>query len=258
MKTVTSKDGTKIAYDKQGSGPVLLLILGALNKRGSGKKLAKLLSEQFTVVCYDRRGRGDSTDTQPYDVEKEIDDIDALLSELGGSGTLYGHSSGAVLALLAAEKLGKKVQGVALYEVPHDDTPEAQKAAKAYRQQLKKLLTENERGDAIALFVSSVGVTDKQIAAMQNLPLWKSLTAMAPTLAYDTVEIMKRYPKIDMQRIRIPALVMYGAASPDFMAKTAQNLAQNMPNAKLHSLEDQTHDVKPDVMARALMQFLRK
>jgi pimeloyl-ACP methyl ester carboxylesterase len=256
MKTVASKDGTKIAYDKQGNGPVLILILGALNKRGSGKKLAKLLSEQFTVVSYDRRGRGDSTDTQPYEVEKEIDDIDALIDALGGSSSLYGHSSGGVLALLAAEKLEEKVHGVALYEIPYDDDPEAQKAAKEYRRQLTQFLTEDERGDAVALFVSSVGITDKQIAAMQHLPLWKSLTAMAPTLAYDTVEIMKRYPTIDAQSIGNSALVMYGGASPDFMAKTARKLAQIMPNAKLQSLEDQTHDVKPDVMARTLMQFL--
>jgi pimeloyl-ACP methyl ester carboxylesterase len=129
MPKVTSKDGTIIAYDKKGQGPGLILVLGALNKKGSGKKLTELLVGDFTVISYDRRGRGDSTDTQPYSVEKEIDDIHALIDELGGTAYLYGHSSGAVLALLAAEKLGKKVPKMALYEVPHNDVAEAQKVS---------------------------------------------------------------------------------------------------------------------------------
>lgn len=256
MKTVTAKDGTKIAYEQQGKGPVLILVLGALNKRDSGEKLAEFLSERFTVVCYDRRGRGDSTNTQPYTVEKEVDDIEALIDELGGNAYLYGHSSGGVLAVLAAERLGKKVRGVAVYEIPYDDSPESQQTAKAYRQKLAQFLADDKRGDAVALFVSSVGVPEEQVAAMQRMPLWEGLTAIAPTLAYDTIKLMEQYPRIDAQTISTPALVMYGDASPDFMAKTAKKLAQTLPNATLQSLEDQTHDVKPDVMAQALMQLL--
>ncbi len=257
MPRVDSEDGTKIAYDKRGSGPVVILVLGALNKRGSGRKLARALSDQFTVISYDRRGRGDSGDTKPYVVEKEIDDLEALIDELGESAHLYGHSSGGVLALLATQKLGKKVAGLALYEIPYNRDPVAQEASAEYKNNVRQLLAEDRRGETVALFVKSVGVTDKQIEAMQRLPLWNSLTAMAPTLEYDTVEIMERYPTIDPQTIDAPTLVMYGTASPAFMAETAEELSLAMPNATLRSLEDQTHDVKPAVLAPALVAFFK-
>jgi pimeloyl-ACP methyl ester carboxylesterase len=256
MPKVTSKDGTVIAYDKKGQGPVLILVLGALNKRGSGKKLAALLADKFTVVSYDRRGRGDSTETLPYGIEKEIEDLDAIISELGGNTSLYGHSSGAILALLAAEKLDKKVTGLALYEVPYSDDPEAQKAAGAYKRELARLLADDKRADAVALFIKSVGVSDKQLAALKRLPMWKGLTAMAPTLAYDTIELMEQYPKTDVRSIKTPTLVMHGAASPAFMGDTAQKLSDTMPNATLRALEGQTHDVKADVLAPVLSEFL--
>jgi pimeloyl-ACP methyl ester carboxylesterase len=257
MASVVSQDGTKIAYDRQGRGAVLILVLGALNKRGSGKKLDRALSDDFTVISYDRRGRGDSGDTEPYVIEKEIDDIEALIDELGGSALLYGHSSGGVLALLATQKLGKKVAGLAVYEIPYNGDPAAQAASEEYRKTIRRLLAEDRRADAVALFVKSVGVTDKQVEAMKRLPLWNSLTAMAPTLEYDTVELMERYPTIDPKSVQTPTLVMYGSASPDFMAVTATELSGAIPNATLRPLEGQTHDVKPDVLAPALVTALK-
>ena len=254
---MVSRDGTVIAYGKQGSGPVLILVLGALNKQASGKKLGSALSDQFTVISYDRRGRGDSGDTPPYAVENEIDDLEALIDELGGSARLYGDSSGGVLALLATQRLAKKVAGLALYEVPHNRDPAAQAASQEYRKTIRRLLAEDRRADAVALFVKSVGVTDKQVEAMQRLPLWNSLTAMAPTLEYDTVELMERYPTIDLKSIQASTLVMYGGASPDFMAVTATEFSKAIPNATLRSLEGQTHDVKPDVLAPALATALK-
>lgn len=256
MPKVKSHDGTVIAYDKKGQGPLLILVLGALNKRGSGKKLAELLADRFTVVSYDRRGRGDSTDTLPYSTDKEVEDIDALIGELGGSAYLYGHSSGCILALTAAKKLGDKVKKLALYELPYNAGPAAQIASEAYKKELAQLVSQDKRGDAVALFVKSVGVTDKQVAAMKKLPMWKGLTAMAPTLAYDTIELMKQYPTIDLTAIKTPALVMYGAASPAFMGETAQKLSQTMPHVSLRTLEGQAHDVKADVLAPVLTEFL--
>ncbi|MDB5171155.1 MAG: alpha/beta hydrolase [Candidatus Saccharibacteria bacterium] len=257
MPKVTSQDGTIIAYDKKGQGETLILVLGALNKRGSGKKLTELLTDHFTVISYDRRGRGDSTDTQPYSVEKEVDDIRALIDEHGGSAYLYGHSSGAVLALLAAKKLRTKVTKLALYEVPYNDDAEAKKAAQLYRKNLNQLLIEDKRGDAVTLFVKSVGVTDKQVAAMERLPMWKGLTGMAPTLAYDTIELMEQQLIEDAKSINTQTLVMHGAASPAFMGTTAHKLSKALPHAVLRSLEGQTHDVKAAVLAPYLIDFMK-
>ena len=255
MPKITSKDGTNIAYDKKGEGPVLILVLGALNRRAQGKKLAELLQDKFTVVSYDRRGRGDSTDTPPYATDKEVQDTEALIDELGGEAYLYGHSSGCVLALLAAIKLSHKVAGLALYELPYDDDPAAQKHAAAYRKELARLLADNKPGDAVALFVKSVGVTDKQIAAMQRLPMWKGLTAMAPTLAYDTIELMEQYPTLDVREIQVKSLVMYGGSSPEFMGKTARQLSEQLSHAELTELEGQAHDVKAGALAPLLTDF---
>lgn len=255
MPKVTSQDGTIIAYDKKGQGPLLVLVLGALNRRSQGKKLTELLADRFTVVSYDRRGRGDSTDTLPYSTDKEVEDIEALIDELGGSAYLYGHSSGCVLALMAANKLGDKVKSLALYELPYDADPSARKTSQIYREELAQLLSEDKRGEAVALFVKSVGVTDKQIAAMERLPMWKGLTAMAPTLAYDTIELMEQYPALDVKSITTKTLAMYGGASPDFMGETAERLAETMINAETHALEDQTHDVKAGILAPVLAEF---
>lgn len=255
MARVTSKDGTTIAYDKKGEGPLLILVLGALNRRSQGKKLTDLLSDRFTVVSYDRRGRGDSTDTLPYSTSKEVEDIQALVDELGGSAYLYGHSSGCVLALLVAKELKNKVKGLALYELPYNEDPAAKEVSQAYRTELADLLAKDKKGEAVALFVKSVGVTDKQTAAMERLPMWKGLTGMARTLAYDTIELMEQYPKLDTAGINAKTIVMYGSASPAFMGDTASRLAEVMPNAKLQPIEGQTHDVKAGVLAPVLAKF---
>src|SRR5438067_2998817 len=142
MKTVQSADGTTLAFDQLGKGPALILVGGALCARlsWSGPQLSKLLAPHFTVYNYDRRGRGDSGDTKPYAVAREVEDIEALIDEAGGSASLYGHSSGAALALEAALRLGKKVKKLAMYEAPYNDDAEAQRAWKEYIKQLTEAL----------------------------------------------------------------------------------------------------------------------
>lgn len=255
MAKITSKDGTIITYDKKGQGPLLILVLGALNRRSQGKKLTELLSDRFTVVSYDRRGRGDSTDTLPYSTDKEVEDIEALIDELGGKAYLYGHSSGCVLALMAAKELSDKINGLALYELPYNPDASAHETSQAYRKELAQLLANDKRGQAVALFVKSVGVSDKQIAAMERLPMWKGLVGMAHTLAYDTIELMEQYPKLDTNSIDTKTLIMYGSASPSFMSETAQELSDTMQNAQSHALEGQVHDVKAEALAPVLAEF---
>jgi pimeloyl-ACP methyl ester carboxylesterase len=260
MATITSKDGTKIAYDRQGQGPAMLLIDGAMCYRASGPMgpLAAQLKDQFTVYTYDRRGRGDSSDTMPYAVECEIEDIAGLIDEAGGSAFVYGISSGAVLALRAAARLGNKVTKLALYEPPFTSGEAAQKAAKAYTQQLIALLAQGKRGEAVALFMQRVGLPDEAIAGMRQAPSWPAMEALAPTLAYDDAVMDDgSLPGEAAKAADQPALVMDGGDSPAFMQAAAQALAKAMPHAKLLTLEGQTHDVKPEVLGPVLARFFQ-
>lgn len=258
--TVTSKDGTSIAYDKIGHGPAVILVAGALCSRSfwSGPELAKLLARSFTVYNYDRRGRGDSGDTIPYALEREIEDIEALIDEAGGSAYLYGHSSGAALALEATLRLGNQVKKLAMYEAPYNDDAEAQRAWKEYIKQLTEALAANRRGDAVALFMELVGTPTDQIEAMRHAPVWPTFEAIAPTLAYDHSAIMGADASVPTARaamITVPTLVMSGGASFAFMHDTAQALGKAIPHAHVRTLEGQTHDVDSGVLAPVLMEF---
>src|SRR5258708_7252327 len=184
MERVESKDGTSIACERVGAGPAVVIVDGALSTRGSKADLAILLGERFTVFRYDRRGRGDSGDTQPYAVDREIEDIDALIDAAGGSAFLYGHSSGGCLALDATVELGAKVGKLAMYEAPYNDDPAAQKAWGEYLTSLTELLASDLRGDAVALFMALVGTPAAQIEGMRQAPFRARVGAHAPSLSY--------------------------------------------------------------------------
>jgi pimeloyl-ACP methyl ester carboxylesterase len=254
---ISSKDGTKIAYGTVGHGQVVIVILGALNSRKSGAKLAKLLSSQFTVVSYDRRGRGDSTDTAPYSPQREVEDVAALIGAVGGPVCLYGHSSGAAVALEAAIKLRKQVRKVAIYEAPYALDAGARKAAREYYKMLRKLLRSGRSGDAVALFVRSVGVSDNQIEAMRRLPMWRGLEKLAPTLAYDSEVLGDGHslPADLLSRITTPTLVMHGGAGAPSMRDAARAISETIPRAQLRTLARQTHGVSPRVLAPVLEEF---
>jgi pimeloyl-ACP methyl ester carboxylesterase len=257
IPTVTSKDGTKVAYDKVGNGPVVVLVLGALNSRKSGAKLAKLLASRFTVISYDRRGRGDSTDTAPYAPQREVEDVKALIEEIGEPVFLYGHSSGAALAIEAANKLNKQVRKLAIYEAPYALDSDANKAAKEYNSLLKKLLASGRNGDAVALFVRSVGVSDKQVQAMKRMTMWRGLEKLAPTLAYDSDTLGEGHslPTALLAGITTPTLVMHGGSGTPAMRDTAQAIHEAIPKAQLRTLAGQTHGVSPKALAPILTEF---
>jgi pimeloyl-ACP methyl ester carboxylesterase len=260
MNILRSKDGTTIAYDKEGEGPAVILVDGALCTRSFGSKpqLVKLLGAHFTVYSYDRRGRGDSGDTQPYAVEREIEDIEALIDAAGGAAYLYGHSSGAALVLETARSLGEKVKKLAMYEAPYNDDTQARQSWKKYIKQLTELLAANRRGDAVALFMKLVETPSEEIEAMRNAPIWPLLEAIAPTLAYDHAAILGEEALLPIQwaaRVTVPALVMSGGASYPFMYDTARALSQAIPHAELRVLQDQTHNVDPDVLVPVLAEF---
>jgi pimeloyl-ACP methyl ester carboxylesterase len=260
VTTLKSKDGTTIAFDKQGHGPALILVNGAMSTRSDGSKaeLARLLAQHFTVYAYDRRGRGDSGDTKPYAVGREIEDIDALIDKAGGYAFLYGHSSGGCLALEATVKLGDKVKKLAMYEAPYNDDPEAQKAWGTYIKNLTEALASNRRGDAVALFMAYVGMPAAQIEGMRHAPFWGGMEALAPTLAYDHTAIMGNDGSIPMERaarVQVPTLVLTGGSGAPFMLETAKTLSQTIPHARLRTLEGQTHDVQPEALAPVLAEF---
>ena len=262
METARSADGTAIAYDQSGHGPLLIIVDGAMNTRSSGTKpqLVDLLAAHFTVLSYDRRGRGDSGDTQPYTAGREIEDIEALIGQAGPAAHLYGLSSGGCLALNAAAQLGPKVSKLAMYEVPYSDDPAFQQAYAQYREQLASALAGNRRGDAVAAFVRFVGTPADQVEAMRQAPFWPGMEAIAPTLAYDA-DVIGQDASVPVKRaaqVEVPALVVYGTASPPFMAEAARTLSKALPHAELRALDGQDHNVDPAVLAPVLTAFLSK
>jgi len=261
VPTIESRDGTRIGYEVSGDGPALVLVNGALTTKTSGSQagLAKALAPYFTVFGYDRRGRADSGDTLPYAVEREIEDIDALIDQAGGSAFVYGHSSGACLVLEAALSLGSKVAKIALYEAPYNDDPAVAQPWSTYLNQLAAALREDRHGDAVALFMSYVGVPAARIEEMRQAPYWPGMEALAPTLAYDHAGIIGESQAVPAARIAgvsVPALVMCGAASHPFMCVTARTISQTIPDAALRTLDGQSHEVEAAALAPVLIEFL--
>jgi pimeloyl-ACP methyl ester carboxylesterase len=261
MRTLTSKDGTMIAFDQSGTGPALILVDGALQYRAfdqGAAQLADLLAPHFTVVHYDRRGRGDSTDTPPYAVAREIEDIEALIDAAGGSAFVYGISSGAALAMEAAIELPGKIKQLAMYEPPYNGDEAAQRAWKEYTMQLRELLAAGRRGDAVALFMRLVGATADQVEEVRRAPVWPIFEAVAPTLAYDHIAILGEDAAIPIERaarVGVPTLILVGGASYPFMHDTAVALANVIPNARYRTLEGQTHKVAAEALAPVLVEF---
>jgi pimeloyl-ACP methyl ester carboxylesterase len=259
MQTVISKDGTQIAFDKIGKGPVLILVGGAFHSRSIDPRmtrLARLLSKYFTTYHYDRRGRGDSTDTQPYAVEREVEDLNALIKDSGGSVYAFGMSSGAVLALHAVAR-GLYIKKLALYEPPFNSGDKnARQAAERYTKQLALLLSEGRRSDAVELARASWGMPADMIAGMKQTPVWSMFEAVAPTLAYDN-EIMGggSLPEKLIASVTIPLLVIDGGASLLFMRNAAKAVSETAPRAQYRTLEGQTHEYDPDVLAPVLIDF---
>lgn len=266
MKTVISKDGTPIAFDKSGQGPALILVSGATATRGAAASLAAALAPDFTVYAYDRRGRGDSGDTLPYAVEREVEDIDVLITEAGGKSFVLGHSSGAVLALEAARLLPTRIMKLALYEPPFIIDNSRPPAPADYTQRLNELISSGRRGDAVELFMSVVGVSAEMMAGMRQSPMWPGLEAVAHTLAYDGAimgDTMRGNP-LSLRKwstVTVPTLVMDGTVfmgreeGHEFLRHAAQEIAAIIPGAQHRTLEGQDHGPTDDVLVPALKAF---
>ena len=255
MDTVTSQDGTSIAYDRLGVGPPVVLVSGGSTDRMANAGLAAELAGHHTVYNFDRRGRGDSGDSQPYAIEREIEDIAAVIAAAGGSSHLYGTSSGAALAMHAAAA-GLPVARLALWEPPYSvngrpDLPAD--TASVYRE----LVDAGRRGDAVEYFMAKVvGLPPEFVAGARQSPWWPQQEALAHTLAYDAT-VMGDYtlPVEVAKAIQVPTLIIDGGASFGFMGETADAIARLIPGARRQTLEGQEHNVDPAVLARALIEF---
>jgi pimeloyl-ACP methyl ester carboxylesterase len=237
----------------------VILVVGAFNDRSTGAPLAKALESRLTVFNYDRRGRGASGDVQPYAVERELEDLDALIREAGGSAGVFGYSSGGTLGLHAAAR-GLNITKLALYEAPFvvgDDFPRPPQDLAA---QLAKLVSSGRRGEAVELFQTKlVGIPEPVVAQMRHAPFRPALEAMAHTLVYDAEVVGDlSLPTAELQSITVPTLIAYGGDSPAFIGNAAKALASALPQGRVRGLEGQTHDIVPTALAPVLLEFFSR
>ena len=256
MRKVISKDGTPIAYDQSGEGLPIILVVGAFNDHSTGAPLAAQLSEHFTVFIYDRRGRGESGDTAPYAIEREIEDLAALIAEAGGSSSVFGYSSGAILSL-KAKAAGLALTRLALYDPPFLLDNGFPQRAQEISVRLTELISSGRRGDAVELFQTEiVGIPPEIVAQMRHAPFRPELEHIAPTLVYEAT-LLGDMPVLAQQlpSVTVPTLVISGGNNQERMRSAAQTLADALPNALHRSLQGQTHDIVPAVLAPVLEEF---
>jgi pimeloyl-ACP methyl ester carboxylesterase len=262
VSAARSKDGTTIAFERTGSGPPLIIVDGALCWRESGpaRKVAKEVADRFTVITYDRRGRGESGDTAPYSVQREVEDIEALIDEAGGPVHLCGFSSGGVLAMEAA-RAGAAIEKLVVYEAPFIVDDSRPPAPASYVSDLNEHLAAGRRGAAVKRFMRLVGMPAVLAAAMPLFPAWKKLKGVAHTLPYDAAvmgdtQAGKPLDPGHWGAVSVPTLVLVGGKSPDWMASGMQSLAELLPSAQRQVLDGQTHMVKAKAVGPAVKRFL--
>jgi pimeloyl-ACP methyl ester carboxylesterase len=255
METVRAADGTPIAYERSGGGPPVVVVNGALADRTATAPIATALGEWFTVVAYDRRGLGDSGDTSPYAVEREIEDLAAVIGAAGGSAHVFGHSSGGILALEATAR-GVGIDRLVAYEPPFvvDDSHEP---VDVLLDEVRERLAIGDRSGALeAFFVRAVQMPAPLVAQMKTTPAWAGMERMAHTLPYNMVVTGDHgVPAERLAAIGVPTLVMLGGDSPPFMAAAVRDVAAAVPGARQQILPGQTHRADPRVLAPALRDF---
>lgn len=266
MSTVISKDGTKIAFDKVGSGPAIILINGAMSYRAFDPTLgqiATLLGKDFTVYNYDRRGRGESGNTEPFTKNREIEDVQALIDDAGGTAMLVGFSSGGAIALETAA-VTPGVSRVVVYEVPFI-VGEGRKPLEDYLGQTSKLAAAGKLDELMEyITVEVMGVPAEYIGDMkQDKNLWDSMSAVAPTITHDAAfmsAFMKGEPLPTgyWAKVKMPVLVIDGGASPRWMHDAAEALTEQLTDVRRVTLEGQTHAIDPSVLAPVVSDFFKK
>jgi pimeloyl-ACP methyl ester carboxylesterase len=253
--TLRSADGTTIAFDVYGDGPPLILAGGAFQHRAIDPQTAELaerLGARFTVFHYDRRGRGDSTDTLPWAVEREVEDLAALVERAGGEAMAYGMSSGSGIVIEAAGR-GVPLTRLAVYEPPVSTGGDEDGELAA---ELAALVAEGRNDDAVARFLSTAGMDDAAIEGFKQAPIWPAFSGVAPTLVYDTTMMADPGLLADRApRVTAPLLVIDGGASPPWARECAEAVAAAAPDARRHTIPGQTHEVSTDALAPVLLEY---
>jgi pimeloyl-ACP methyl ester carboxylesterase len=254
MPTMTSRDGTKIAVDRSGEGPAVVIVGGVLGDRSQQAPVAELLSARFAVRNYDRRGHGESGFTDPYGVEREAEDLAAVIEDAGGSAGVYATSGCSVIALQAAAD-GVPITRLALWEPPFTVDDARPPVAADYRPQLEALLAEDRRGDMLALFMTeAVGMPAPFVEQMRQAPFWDVQEAHAHTLVYDAAMMGDYAIPANAAAVNVPTLVLDGGTTP-WLTSAADKLADMLPDARRQTLTGQLHNVEPTAIAPALAEF---
>ncbi|MET7787095.1 alpha/beta fold hydrolase [Streptomyces sp. 900116325] len=258
MDKTPSRDGTLIAHRRRGDGPPVILVGGALSTAATEAPLAELLASRFSVVAYDRRGRGSSGDGAPYAVEREVEDLAAMIDRVGGRASVFGMSSGGALAL-EAQAAGLPVDLLAVYEPPFAPDAPGRRAKARYASRLHRLLSAGDRAAALELFLSLAGIPADMIARMRHAPLWRGLESLAHTLAYDDAILGDgTVPAERLGSVTARTMVLTGGFSPTPMRTLTRVLADAIPRARHRTLTGQTHDLAPQVVAPVLAEFFSK
>ena len=264
-KAVTSKDGTRITYEQTGKGPVIILVSAALADRDGARPLAKALAASFTVVNYDRRGRGQSADTPPYAAAREVEDLEAIVGSTIGPVSLFGSSSGAVLALDAAHRLGPKVARLFLYEPPLIVDNSQPPVPESLIEEINTALASNNRDEAVALFFGKgMGIPAPGITFMRwMLPAWSDMMKLSHTTPYDLTLLAgtqsgRPLPIDRWSNVTAPALVAVGSKSEPFFHSGAKSLTYGLTAAEYSSIEGLDHSallMAPKPLAAAFRAF---
>jgi pimeloyl-ACP methyl ester carboxylesterase len=257
MGAVTSADGTVVAFDQVGAGPPLIMVVGAFNTRATTAPLAAALQERFTVFNYDRRGRGDSGDAPSYSVGREIDDLEAVIAQAGGSAAVFGYSSGANLALQAVAR-GAAISELVLYEPPFVVGDRWPRPPADLAEQIAGLIAAGRRGDAVELFqTKAVGMPEEVVTQMRHAPFRPALEEIAHTLVYDATIIGDlSLPTELLASIHTPSLVIEGEKSAPLMREAARAVADTLPNGRRSTIADAAHEISPRATAAVLEEFL--
>jgi pimeloyl-ACP methyl ester carboxylesterase len=262
MERTTSADGSTIAFERTGEGPALILVGGAWNDRQTPAQLADRLSDEFTVYRYDRRGRGDSGFTEPYAVEREIEDLAAVAEAAGGSAYAFGHSSGGALAL-EATAAGAPISKLAMYEIPYITDGTRPPLPDDYIEHLEELIAADRRHEVFEYFMTiAVGMPPEMVQPMLDSPMVDSMLSLAHTIPYDGRVMLRgsmhgqTLPTRWRDTVTVPSLVMDGGNSPGWIRNAARGLVGVLPDVQYRTLEGQDHGATPEAIAPVLEDFL--